>query len=147
MIDKIKLNKFKRLEITIMLAAVVGISGVLDVRSQTNKVSGTNSAITSSREQRDPFWPVGFVPKGAVQENEKKKIEHDKNTNWERAMTQIAIQGVSSRGENDFYAVINGQIKAVGETISVTISGTLYTWMVDSIAPPRSVKLRRVSAQ
>lgn len=147
MIDKIKFNEHRRLEITIILASVLGMSGVLNVRSQTNKVSGTNSAITSSREQRDPFWPVGFVPKGAVQENEKKKIEHDKNTNWEKAMTQIAIQGVSSRAGNDFYAVINGQVKSVGETVSVSVSGSLYTWMVDSIAPPRSVKLRRVSVQ
>lgn len=147
MIDKIKLNKSRRLEITIILAFALGISGVLDVRSQTNKTSGTNSAFTSSREQRDPFWPIGFVPKGAVQENEIKKLAHNKNTSWKEAMTQIAIQGVSSRAGNDFYAVINGQIKTVGETVSVSVSGTLYTWMVDSIAPPRSVKLRRVSAQ
>ena len=147
MIDKMKLNKFKRLEITLILASIVGISGVLDVRSQTNKPSGTDSAFTSSREQRDPFWPIGFVPKGAEQENEKKKLTQVKNTNWKKAMTQIAIQGVSSRGGNDFYAVINGQIKTVGETVSVSVSGSLYTWMVDSIAPPRSVKLRRVSVQ
>ena len=98
--------------------------------------------------KRDPFWPVGHVPE-AVQAANKKKVVVKKSAesnDWNGAMKKVVINGVSSRANNDFFAVINGQVKRVDDTISVSHGGVTYTWAVAKIKPPGSVNLRRVSA-
>ena len=69
------------------------------------------------------------------------------SSNWKDAMKKVVINGVSSRADDEFFAVINGQVKSIGETVTLKHEGTIYTWAVDSITPPGSVKLRRVSAK
>lgn len=100
--------------------------------------------------KRDPFWPVGYMPEKLKEKTAEKEVSK-KNaasaTGWNKAMRKIVINGVSSRSSNEFYAVINGQIKSVGDAVTVKYEGTIYTWAVDSIKPPGSVKLRRVSAR
>ncbi len=100
--------------------------------------------------KRDPFWPVGYVPehvKAAVLAKEKPEaVKPTVANDWNKAMRKVVINGVSSRADNEFFAVINGQVKSVGKTITVNHEGTVYTWAVDEIKPPGSVKLRRVSA-
>jgi len=116
-----------------------------------NEVSAQDSAESKlvSAIKRDPFWPVGYVPESvrAAQEESKSKPEKKpaNKKGWNDAMKKVVINGVSS-ADNDFYAVINGEIKKVGDTISVNYEGTVYTWAVDGIKPPSSVRLRRVSA-
>lgn len=113
--------------------------------SQAKNISGTNDAPNdSSMSKRDPFWPIGYVP-----ESLKKKASVKKpvvSNDWNGAMKKVVINGVSSRSNNDFFAVINGGVKSVNDTISVVHGGITYTWAVASIKPPGSVKLRRVSA-
>ena len=62
-------------------------------------------------------------------------------------MKKVVINGVSSSADNDYYAVINGEVKSVGDTVSVRMDSSVYTWAVDDIKPPGSVKLRRVSVR
>ncbi len=119
------------------------------VYSEVDKGGGTNDAGTQqSAPKRDPFWPVGYMPEIIQRADPKKKevVVPVISTNWNEAMKKIVINGVSSRADNEFFAVINGQVKSVGDTVSLNYEGTIYTWAVDSINPPGSVKLRRVSA-
>lgn len=116
--------------------------------SQTNAASGTNDAQKSgSSIKRDPFWPVGFVPERLVKEQKKvtRKVVPTGNKDWSGAMKKVAINGVSSRN-NQYFAIVNGELKSVGDTFSVEHGGTTYTWEVATIQPPGSVRLRRVSA-
>lgn len=110
--------------------------------------SGTNDAQQSaSNAKRDPFWPVGYVPESAVKAVAEKQIaKSTANKDWSGAMKKVVINGVSSKGKNEFFAVINGELKGVDDTFSVQHGGTVYTWAVASIQPPGSVRLRRVSA-
>ncbi|WP_372796274.1 hypothetical protein [Pontiella sp.] len=109
-------------------------------------VSGTNDALKPAvREKRDPFWPVGYVPERMIQKAEK-VVKPTTSKDWAGAMKKVVINGVSSRGHDDFFAVVNGELKSVGDTFSVDHNGTIYTWAVASIQPPGSVSLRRVSA-
>jgi hypothetical protein len=126
------------------------------VFGETNKVSGVEDAESEGRVyMRNPFWPVGYQPevKGlggseAAQETERKDALLNKmGSNWELAMKQVEIQGVSSRGGGDFFAVINGEIKAVGDTVGVKLGAMIYTWSVDRITPPGTVELRRLTVQ
>ena len=103
-------------------------------------VGMNNANKKAQQEKRDPFWPVGYAPviesKEALPVVERPVVVGS----WGKAMKTIVINGVSSRSDNDFYAVINGEIKSVGDTVSVKCGGTIYTWAVDSIKPPNSVK-------
>lgn len=116
--------------------------------AQTEKSSGTNDANSlDATVKRDPFWPVGFVPEKIAKAAKKSAMKKSTvSKDWAGAMKKVVINGVSSKGKDDFYAVVNGELKSVGDTFSVDHNGTTYTWAVASIQPPGSVRLRRVSA-
>jgi hypothetical protein len=120
--------------------------------AESDQQSGINDAPTEDVAiKRDPFWPVGYVPektRDAEQVEAVQEVESLKgNDNWNQAMKQVVINGVSSRADNEAYAVINGQIRTVGDTITVNHQRNIYTWAVDRITSSGSVKLRRVSVQ
>ncbi len=145
--QSIKLNRIKSLSRMIFFLVPIFFIGTPSAYSQMNQIHGTNNAIDLISGQRDPFWPVGFVPESEIQKEVSTQKKITGSVDWNKAMKQISIQGVSSRAGNEFFTIINGQIKRSGETISVKVSDVLYTWKIESIAPPRSVKLRRISAQ
>lgn len=124
---------------------VVGASG-----AATKEGAGADDAGKDASFKRDPFWPVGFVPESVRKATvaAPKTGENRRGiTDWSAAMKQVVINGVSSRSNSDFFAVINGGVKRVGDSVSVMHEGAVYTWAVDSIKPPGSVKLRRVSVR
>lgn len=126
-------------------------SGGAFAQAKATPPSGTDDAKKElPGYKRDPFWPVGFVPE-RIKEAMAKKESPDRlkptiANDWNKAMKKLVINGVSSRADNEFFAVINGQVKSVGDTVAITHEGKTYTWAVDGIKPPGSVKLRRVSA-
>jgi hypothetical protein len=133
-----------------ILLALLSLCHAGNTVAETRAPDGTDDAqkITSSM-LRDPFWPVGYLPetvKSVVEANKQQKVQQQKLArDWNRAMKKIAISGVSKSG-TQFYAVINNEIKSVGDTISIEDGGSLYTWAVESIVPPSTVKLRRLGA-
>jgi hypothetical protein len=121
----------------------------LGVVSSTRGMSGEKTPLSSIK--RDPFWPVGYQPKTMSTQDmsdvKQEPVPVGGQGEWDAAMKQIVINGVSSSADGDFFAVINGEIKSVGATVVATHGGRKYTWMVDSIKPPESVKLRRISVK
>ena len=101
--------------------------------------------------RRDPFWPVGYEPKQVFRSAESDTPVEPKilqgGIDWEEAMKQVVINGVSSRATDEYIAVINNEVKSVGDHVSIEKGGVKYTWKVESITPPGSVKLRRHAAQ
>ncbi|MEI6891707.1 MAG: hypothetical protein V5783_05995 [Pontiella sp.] len=127
----------------------VGLMLSFECFSQTNINRGTNEAVLMPGVmKRDPFWPVGYVPERFLpDENENRNAKKlTKISGWAGAMKKVVINGVSSRANNNFFAVINGQIKRVNDTVSIRHGGNTYAWVVVSIQLPSSVQLRRVSA-
>jgi hypothetical protein len=142
---------YGRWRFEVLNLSMVGIVLLLSASafSQTKTLDGINDAESKGvAVKRDPFWPIGFVPERLKKENvkvaevKKPAVAND----WSGAMKKVVINGVSSRSNNDFFAVINGNVKSVDDTVSVNHEGIVYTWAVASIKPPGSVKLRRVSA-
>jgi hypothetical protein len=139
------------LSLVITVVVTVGLVGA-SARAETNDVA-TERSIASAEQSnlRDPFWPIGYrleepltVAPGKA--STKSVVESGK-ADWSQAMKLILISGVSSRAGNEFFAVVNGQIKSVGDTVSVSMGGRIYTWKIYEISPPSSVKLRRISVQ
>ena len=142
----------KRLSRVLVIISVIGFAGTLNItEAQTAGTNGTNDALEHKAAlKRDPFWPVGYVPqniKSVVPKVNPEQSNGPVDNSWNEAMKKVEINGVSSRAKDAYCAVINGQVKRVGDTVTVSHSGTIYTWAVDSIKPPSSVKLRRVSVR
>lgn len=138
--------------ITWTLMALMALScPVQGGNARGRAVDGTDSAKSSpAKEARDPFWPVGYTPewiKNAGKSQLALEMETTGDADWNAAMKEVSIQGVSSRAGNEFYAVINGQIKSVGDAVSVKHGNSTYSWAIESITPPSSVKLRRISVK
>ena len=129
-----------------------GLAGTMNsAQAQKAGVDGTNDALEQEAvHKRDPFWPVGYAPKkikSVIPSENPKQSSVKVDNSWNEAMKKVVINGVSSRADNAYIAVINGQIKSIGDTITINHGGTIYTWAVDGVEPPGSVKLRRVSAR
>lgn len=136
---------------TLFLTVAIGLIGMCDsAHAQKETSSGINDATEQGAAiKRDPFWPVGYVPKNIKnvipQDNRKQNVVVVDNS-WSEAMKKVVINGVSSSAENEYFAIINGKVKSVGDTVTINHGGTIYIWAVDGIEPPGSVKLRRVSS-
>ena len=130
---------------SLLVVLFVGMSGVFLQRSEAASNDGKESAVENGvAVKRDPFWPVDHVVKG--EENSaltQKKQGVSGAVDWDKAMKQVVINGVSSRADNEYVAVINNEVKSVGESVSIRYGGAKYTWKVEKITPPGSVKLRR----
>ncbi len=142
---EINCKRWSRFSWSFLLLAGLASNMALNAVAATSE-SGTKDASKKSVEtKRDPFWPVGYQPE--EKKSEAEVVAKISGEGWSGAMKQIVINGVSSRAGDEYIAVINGEIKNVGESVSVRLGSSVYTWVVDSIKPPSSVKLRRVSVQ
>ena len=111
-------------------------------------------AVYSSEESsgggilRDPFWPVGYIPEGAVVEGT--RATKDEPTSgipqWADAMKQLHLSGIMKTGQEGYVAMVNGQAVSEGDTISVFFSGRNYTWKVRAISP-KNVDFAQLSVQ
>jgi hypothetical protein len=127
--------------VLLLATGLVGVCFGVDTASSKGGVIHAKISITA----RDPFWPVGYEPE-KPENVEVMKLQTLADKNWNEAMKQVVIQGVS-RVSGEYCAIINTKTKRVGESVSVEYGGVRYTWRVDGITPPGSVKLRRVSAE
>ena len=136
----------------LVMMPIIGFAGTVNsAQAQTTVANGTNDALVQEAFiKRDPFWPVGYVPKNiksVIPKGDPEQGVAKVDNSWNEAMKKVVINGVSSRAKDAYCAVINGQVKSVGDTVTVNHGGTIYIWAVDGIEPPSSVKLRRVSAR
>ncbi len=128
------------------MVLLLGAIGTCPVDTPAKSDGGMNNAKSSpSAVVRDPFWPVGHKPEPGAVAGARKTPKG--SIDWSKAMKQVVINGVSSRAGGGYVAIVNNEVKSVGESFSIRYGGVLYTWKVASIAPPGSVKLRRVVAE
>jgi len=130
---------------SLLIVLFVGMSGVFLPRSEAVSNEAKESAVENGvAVKRDPFWPVDHVAKGEESSAlTQKKQGVSGAVDWNKAMKQVVINGVSSRADNEYVAVINNEVKSVGESVSIRYGGAKYTWKVEKITPPGAVKLRR----
>lgn len=159
-----------------MLIAGVGVSFLFPSATFSKKTEEKNTssfpANAAGKPLRDPFWPVGYFPEGwgapkeekkpekKSEDEEKKRLELLRqqelkrqqereaaiNKGWNLAMKKIKINGVSSSGDGEFVAIINDDLKAIGDTVMVQQGNVKYFWSIVEIRPPQSVKFLRVRA-
>jgi hypothetical protein len=98
---------------------------------------------------RDPFWPVGYVPKkvqkptgknpGKVSLTDQSTPEPTRAPLWEEARKKVDIRGISlihekNSGDQKFFALVSGKLVETGNVVSVKYLGRLYRWRVVDIS-------------
>lgn len=112
---------------------------------------------------RDPFWPVGYVPRPVVKPvagtpearlpaSVARPPVAERPPNWTEATRRVDIRGTSrigrekSTGAELYQAVVNGRVVEPGDTISVSFEGRTYRWRVQAITSG-GVSLTRLDAR
>ena len=110
---------------------------------------------------RDPFWPVGYVPRKPVrtppavasQNNAKVLIpEASRQPMWEEARKLLDIRGISlighdkQSGHSKYLAMVGGKFVEDGDIVSVILDGLVYRWKVAGISED-GVSLRKIDAR
>ncbi len=143
-----KIRCYRKICGPLLIVLFVGMGGLFLPRSSAEENNGKGNAKDSVvAAKRDPFWPIGYTPRKVVNSTgtgtTSTVARKPGSIDWEEAMKRVVINGVSSRATDEYVAVINNEVKSVGEIVSVLYGGAKYTWKVEKITPPGSVKLRR----
>ena len=131
---RILLSRFKTGRIC-LLFFLMGFL-LLPIQGMAKKIKKRTSSEVGALK-RDPFWPVGFIPKN---KGPQKVVVGD--VDWKKAMNSVRINAVSKKG-TEAIAIINNRKKKVGDTVSVNYKGHRYEWIVESITTTKNaVKLK-----
>jgi hypothetical protein len=93
---------------------------------------------------RDPFWPVAYLPDGwKADRSDLSDQESFNGSDWDAPASMIRVSGTSSMGDQ-LVAIINGEIKEVGDLIQVKHNGRTYKWTLKGVKSNGKVTLQRV---
>lgn len=123
------------------LALLVGMLLALSVCGQGEETPAPAAA--PAENLRDPFWPLDYVRPvipGAHSDGESAaKISEAEWRSAEKILRGM-VKGVSRvparSGKEEYLAVINDKVVAVGAPVSLSSNGKLYRWKVAKITVP-----------
>ena len=147
------INKPNRPQKLILFLSAILLSLPQFAISGEETKNGKSLITTNSTEKeeapviRDPFWPVGYEPPKGEEPEEITLPPVETKPDWAAAEKALKINGVSSRSNQEAFAIINGKVRAVGDNIAIRIGNRIYAWEIEAIAPPKTVKLRRISTK
>ncbi len=91
---------------------------------------------------RDPFWPIGVFPEGWKSKTSAQSDTDLDGSGWKAAAGEIRIGGTSRLGGRTA-AIINGELKSVGEQIEVFYAGKTYQWQSLGVDAEGRVQLKK----
>lgn len=95
---------------------------------------------------RDPFWPVGYFPDNWLTAPKGEDTSPAAVSDWDAPAALIKVTGVSRMGVRTA-AIINGDVKAVGDLVEIRYSGRVYQWKLLDVQPDGRVKLERFAVK
>ncbi|MEI7880638.1 MAG: hypothetical protein WCI95_07155 [bacterium] len=112
-------------------------------------------------KQRDPFWPVGYVPKKIVKIKNnvvgrpsvvaESTPEPARGPLWEEARKKVDIKGISIIHDKHtstpkYIAMVAGKLVETGDLVTVRYEGHIYRWRVVGITA-EGVSLQKLDAR
>jgi hypothetical protein len=91
---------------------------------------------------RDPLWPIGFFPEGWQKKTSAQGESDLDGSGWKAAADKIRISGTSRLGGRTA-AIINGELKGVGDQIEVSHAGKTYQWLITGIDAEGRIQLKK----
>jgi hypothetical protein len=91
---------------------------------------------------RDPFWPVGYFPENWDSGETAGEQQPVTVSDWDAPAKLLKISGTSRMGSQTA-AIINGNVKLIGDLVEIHYSGRIYQWKLTDVSPDGRVKLER----
>ncbi len=91
---------------------------------------------------RDPFWPVGYYPPDWQSADMNEDVSALPGSNWDVPTKLIRVTGTSRMG-NQTAAIINGEVKSIGDLVEIRYEGQVYQWTLKDVKPSGKVSLER----
>lgn len=92
---------------------------------------------------RDPFWPIGFFPPNWQRKADVSgPLDMGDTGGWTAASTKLRVSGTSQLGDRTV-AIINGEMKSVGEQIEILHEGKMYQWEIIGIGANGQIQLKK----
>jgi hypothetical protein len=93
---------------------------------------------------RDPFWPIGFFPPNWQRKPDPRgSLDAGDAGGWTAASAKLRISGTSQLGDRTV-AIINGELKSVGEQVDVLYEGKRYQWEIIGIGANGQIQLKKM---
>jgi hypothetical protein len=93
---------------------------------------------------RDPFWAIGFFPPNWQRKvNTQSQLGAGDASGWTAASAGLKISGTSRLGDRTA-AIINGEMKSVGEQVEVLHEGKTYQWEIIGISANGQIQLKKI---
>jgi hypothetical protein len=92
---------------------------------------------------RDPFWPVGFFPQDWQQKSLTQSAADMAGSGWKAAFAKLKVSGTSRLGDRTA-AIVNGELKAIGEQVEVLYEGRTYQWEIVGIDATGQIQVKRL---
>lgn len=141
-----------------MVVILVFCPGIL-VLTSAGQEAVSEAGGREPAQVRDPFWPVGYVPRKPVKpaqvDSSAAKLvipESARLPVWEEARKLLDIKGISligrdrNSGQSKYLAMVTGKFVEEGDTVSVAFEGFVYRWKVTGISE-EGVSLRKIDAR
>lgn len=94
------------------------------------------------RPLRDPFWTVGYFPTEWGIELQPQKQKEVSDSEWQIPTSQLEVSGVSRMGSR-VLAIVNNELKKVGDVVEITYLGKVFQWKVGEIQADGNVRFER----
>jgi len=92
------------------------------------------------RPLRDPFWTVGYFPPQWGEERLPKRAVSA--SEWRIPTSQLEVSGVSRMGDR-VMAIVNNDLKKVGDVVEIAYLGKVFQWKVSDIQADGNVRFDR----
>jgi hypothetical protein len=133
-------KKIRNIAVSTLFILAVAVLGEGDF----DDAAGSRTNRFLNKSLRNPFWPVGHVPEGwdaGASSAVSKKLMDE--SDWAAPAAKIRVSGTSRMG-NQTVAIINGDIKEVGDLIFVEYNDRIYKWKLNGVKATGKVSLERV---
>ena len=119
------------------------------------KVPAGKSVVSSAPEKettekpeqellRDPFWAIGFFPPNWQRRaNAQSQSSAGDAGGWTAASAGLRVSGTSRLGDRTA-AIINGEMRSVGEQVEVLHEGKMYQWEIIGIGANGQIQLKKI---
>ncbi len=133
---------------TVMMCLLWNLGADAQAPSMSSELSIPNEAeVVDASKPRDPFWPVGYVPKivqppkvkaGTTSIAGEPDLEPVKGPLWDEARKKVDIRGISLIRDKEsnlpkYLAMISGKIFETGDVVMVKYIDHVYRWKIASI--------------
>ena len=96
---------------------------------------------------RDPFWAIGFFPPNWQKKtNVQSQLGAGDAGGWAAASAGLRISGTSRLGDRTV-AIINGEMKNVGEQVGVSYEGKMYQWEIIGIGANGQIQMKKIGVR